>query len=247
MDAPFQGQQPFQAAFFYYHPDPNSDNRHHGQFTPHPQALPFQQQQQMPAAAAQTVLFAAASYEQRPGSAHQQAPAFPSMYSPSLMTPAQSPRPAVHHKPTMMLQLSHQQHAQHQQQQLDQGILTLDTDCYMPSTPPLSTSSSTVSSPPNSCDYVLPTPVHADFTEHFIALDGVKAGCEGGVINENLAGENFWLASPPMTPGESCPIAFLPHWGWWERMSLALGRTKSRVGRGEPCRIHLWPPDFWED
>lgn len=192
MDAPFQNQQhqPFQAAFFYYHPDPNSDNRHHGQFTPHPQALPFQQPQQMPAAAAQTVLFASA-YEQRPGSAPGQQ-AFPSMYSTPLMTPAQSPRAAMH-KPAMLLQLP-------QQQQPQEVTLTLDTDCYMPSTPPLSTSSSTVSSPPSSCDYVLPTPVHADFAEHFISLEGVKAGCEGEVINENLAGGDFWLASPPMSP-----------------------------------------------
>jgi C2H2 transcription facotor len=214
MEAPYQAQHaaPFvgQAAFFYYHPDPNSDNRHHGQFTPHPQALPFQQQsqqqqqQQMPSAAAQTVLFAT-SYDQRPGSApgQQAPPAFPSMYSAPLMTPAQSPRPAVHNKPTMMLQLQQQP----PQQQHDYGtvpaMLALDTDCYMPSTPPLSTSSSTVSSPPSSCDYVLPTPVHAEFAEHFVAsLEGVKAGCEGEVINENLAGGDFWLASPPMTPGE---------------------------------------------
>jgi hypothetical protein len=228
MDAPFASQQPFQAAFFYYHPDPNSDNRHHGQFTPHPQALPFQQQPQMPAAAAQTVLFAAASYEQRPGSAQQQqAPAFPSMYSPPLMTPAQSPRAAVHNKPTMMLQLAQQQ----PQQQLDQqAMLTLDTDCYMPSTPPLSTSSSTVSSPPSSCDYVLPTPVHADFNEHFIALEGVKAGCEGGVINENLAGGDFWLASPPMTPGEFNPLLFfLFAVGWSDGRWLWV--AQGRVGR----------------
>jgi hypothetical protein len=199
MEAPFPGQQPFQAAFFYYHPDPNSDNRHHGQFTPHPQALPFQQQAQMPTAAAQTVLFAASYEQQRPDSApgQQQPSAFPSMYSPPLMTPAHSPRPAVH-KPTMLQ--FHQQ--QQQQAQQHEQMLSLDTDCYMPSTPPLSTSSSTVSSPPSSCDYVLPTPVHADFAEHFVALEGVKAGCEGEVINENLAGENFWLASPPMTPGE---------------------------------------------
>jgi hypothetical protein len=75
-------------------------------------------------------------------------------------------------------------------------LLTLDTDCHMPSTPALSASSSTVSSPPSSYE-MMPTPTNLSF-----ALEGVKAGCEGDVLSENLAGGDFFrLASPPMSPG----------------------------------------------
>jgi C2H2 transcription facotor len=66
----------------------------------------------------------------------------------------------------------------------------------MPQTPALSQSASTVNSPPSSCD-ILPTPTNLSF-----ALEGVKAGCEGDVLSENLAGGDFFrLASPPMSPG----------------------------------------------
>jgi hypothetical protein len=78
--------------------------------------------------------------------------------------------------------------------------LTLDTDCLVPSTPPLSTcgTGSAVSSPPSSCD-VLPTPIYGSFN-----LDCVKPGCEEDVMAEILAGED-WSAhadSPTMKPGK---------------------------------------------
>jgi hypothetical protein len=97
------------------------------------------------------------------------------------MTPAQSPQPIVQ-KPVIMIQDN-------------SALLTLDTDCHMPSTPALSASSSTVSSPPSSYE-MMPTPTNLSF-----ALEGVKAGCEGDVLSENLAGGDFFrLASPPMSP-----------------------------------------------
>jgi hypothetical protein len=106
------------------------------------------------------------------------------------MTPAQSPQQIVQ-KPVLMMH----DHVP--------TMLSLDTDCYMPATPALSTSASTVSSPPSSCD-IMPTPTNLSF-----ALEGVKAGCEGEVLSENLAGGDFFrLASPPMSPGKSTILCY---------------------------------------
>lgn len=175
---PFVGQ-----AFFYYQPTPNSETRHHGQFTPHPvQPVQYHAPHMQPMQA-QSMPVYGQQYEQRPlsaGSQHyQQMP----VYSPQpLMTPAQSPQQVVQ-KPAMLMQEN------------SPALLTLDTDCYMPSTPALSQSASTVNSPPSSCD-IMPTPTNLSF-----ALEGVKAGCEGDVLSENLAGGDFFrLASPPMSP-----------------------------------------------
>lgn len=82
----------------------------------------------------------------------------------------------------------------------------MEPDCseadmyYYPATPPLSASGSVISSP-STCD-VLPTPMNATFfgLEKF---EGVKAGCEGEVQSENLAGDEWArCGSPPMTPGK---------------------------------------------
>lgn len=191
MDGPYAPQHtPFVGqAFFYYQPTPNSETRHHGQFTPHPvQPMQYQHQhmQPMQAPQAMSVYAAQQQYEQRPLSAgaQQQYHQMP-VYSPQpLMTPAQSPQQAVQ-KPAIVVQDN------------SPALLCLDTDCYMPSTPALSQSASTVSSPPSSYD-IMPTPTNLAF-----ALEGVKAGCEGDVLSENLAGGDFFrLASPPMSPGK---------------------------------------------
>lgn len=69
---------------------------------------------------------------------------------------------------------------------------------YYPSTPPLSASGSSISSPSN-CD-VLPTPMNTMFFG-FEGYEGVKDGCQGEVQTENLAGGEWArCGSPPMTP-----------------------------------------------
>jgi C2H2 transcription facotor len=191
MDGPYVAQHtPFVGqAFFYYQPTPNSETRHHGQFTPHPvqpMQYPAQHMQAMQAPQAIPVYAAQQQYEQRPVSAGaQQQYQQMQVYSPQqMMTPAQSPQQIVQ-KPVIIVQEN------------STALLTLDTDCYMPSTPALSQSASTVNSPPSSCD-ILPTPTTLGFP-----LEGVKAGCEGDVLSENLAGGDFFrLASPPMSPGK---------------------------------------------
>lgn len=86
--------------------------------------------------------------------------------------------------------------------------LTLDTECgapdvhIYPSTPPLSVSGSSVSSPPSSCG-LLPTPVAGPFFA-LENIEGVKEGCEGDVQSEILAGGEWTrCCSPPLTPGTS--------------------------------------------
>ena len=103
-----------------------------------------------------------------------------------------SPRP-LQQKPAFLYQFDGQQ-------------LSIDTECntpdvyVYPSTPPLSVSGSSASSPPSTCG-MLPTPV----TGAYMGLDnieGVKEGCEGDVQSEILAGGDWTRScSPPLTPG----------------------------------------------
>jgi hypothetical protein len=104
-----------------------------------------------------------------------------------LMTPVQSPQP-MYQKPTILVQ------------QESPYLFSLDTDCYAPSTPPLSTSGSAVSSPPSSAE-ILPTPVTNTFYGQ-PGLEMMKGDRGEEVYSEILAGENWnHTASPPMTPG----------------------------------------------
>ena len=158
-------QQPFhgQAPFFYYHPDPNSETRHHGQFTPHPHGHQYQQHMQpMQQQAPEPVPI----YAPQPYHGHIQCPqpqySMPPYAPQALLTPVQSPRSNIQ-KPAVMVQ------------QDSPYMLSLDTDCYMPATPPLSASGSAVSSPPSTCE-ILPTPVNANFMQFYGSntLEGVK-------------------------------------------------------------------------
>ncbi|KAI9371002.1 hypothetical protein BJX61DRAFT_544067 [Aspergillus egyptiacus] len=107
------------------------------------------------------------------------------------MTPIASPQPS-NFKATLAVQGS-------------PGLMPLDTrfmgnDYYaFPTTPPLSTSGSSVSSPPSSTG-----PLHTPVNESFFAFDkveGVKEGCEGDVHAEILANIDWQRsASPAMTP-----------------------------------------------
>jgi hypothetical protein len=179
------GQQPF----FYYNPDPQADSRQQGHFTPQPHGLSYQpQHMQQPQ---QMVMYAPNNYE-RPQSASPHAHYVQlNQYQQPLMTPVHSPQP-MYQKPQIVLQ-----------PQESPYLFPLDTDCYAPSTPPLSTSGSAVSSPPSTAE-ILPTPVYNSFQGH--CMD-VKAAGEQD-FSEMLAHDNWDAASPPMTPGTSDFIFF---------------------------------------
>lgn len=108
------------------------------------------------------------------------------------LTPMASPQPS-HLKPTIVVQ------------QDSPALMPLDTrfvssDFYgFPSTPPLSTPGSTISSPPSSSG-VLHTPVSGSFFP-LDKVEGVKEGCENEVHSEILANTDWSRSdSPPLTP-----------------------------------------------
>ncbi|GKT75645.1 zinc finger protein msn2 4 [Colletotrichum tofieldiae] len=96
------------------------------------------------------------------------------------MTPMASPQPMAH-KPAIMLETE-----------------ICDDNLYFPSTPPLSTCGSAISSPNNSCE-LLQTPMNPMFSglDGFDGLDGFKETLE---VPENLAVDWNSCGSPPMTP-----------------------------------------------
>lgn len=175
--------QAMQSPFFYYNPDPQGENntRQHGHFTPHPSGQSTFQPQNM--------------FYQRPTSACSQLAYPQTSYANQMLTPVASPQP-MYQKPTILIQ-PHESPFLH----------PLDTDySFAPATPPLSSSGSTVSSPPSACD-ILPTPLFDFFPSE--AIEGVKQGCEGEVFSEILSAGHEWRsASPPMTPGKSCPTRY---------------------------------------
>lgn len=167
------------APFFHYSPESSHDNRQQGYFHSH-SGLPHQ----MGVFPVVPTLPSTPIYS-RPGSSSSQPPMHPKSYPavlgmPATLTPMASPQP-ISHKPAMIAL----------QTDLSEG-----TGPYYPSTPPLSSSGSVISSP-GSCD-MLQTPLNPMFS----GLDG-KAVCE---IDGQL--ETFpqldWssCASPPMTPGK---------------------------------------------
>ncbi|KAJ5225493.1 hypothetical protein N7468_006718 [Penicillium chermesinum] len=107
------------------------------------------------------------------------------------MTPIASPQPSQMKAGLMV-------------QQGSPSLMPLDTrflshDMYFPSTPPLSASGSTISSPP-SASGALHTPINDSFFA-FEKVEGVKEGCETDVHTELLATQDWTRAdSPPMTP-----------------------------------------------
>ncbi|RAK82525.1 putative C2H2 transcription factor (Seb1) [Aspergillus fijiensis CBS 313.89] len=116
------------------------------------------------------------------------------------MTPIASPQPS-HLKPTIVVQ------------QGSPALMPLDTrfvgnDFYaFPSTPPLSTAGSSISSPPSSIGS-LHTPINESFFA-FEKVEGVKEGCESDVHAEILANADWTRSdSPPMTPVFIHPPAY---------------------------------------
>lgn len=200
-NAVHQPQASGQSPFFYYNPDPHPEHRQHGHFSPHPSGVANNYQlQQFPQQAYrhQEVMMQAPPHVlySRPSSSDSQfyvQPKTPFSMQ-STVTPMASPRP-LPQKSTFL--------GQHNGTQL-----SLNTECdgpdvyFYPSTPPLSTSGSAISSPPSTCG-VLPTPVHGLFFG-LENIEGVKEGCESEVQSEILAGADFTCCgSPPLTPGMS--------------------------------------------
>lgn len=182
--------------FAYYHTDSSQSTQ--GQFTSHPSEMqPFygQMQPYPPTSQPQHCM----PEQQQPiyttqpmMNMHQMATAN-AFRGAMNMTPVASPQPS-HLKPAIIVQ------------QGSPAMMPIDTrfvgaDLYaFPSTPPLSTSGSSISSPPSSNE-VLHTPVETYFP--FEKVEGVKEGCEGDVHTEILANRDWTRAeSPPMTPGK---------------------------------------------
>ncbi|WEW59536.1 hypothetical protein PRK78_005010 [Emydomyces testavorans] len=183
-----------QPSFFYYNPDPDAHPGQHGYFSTHPAEMhpannqsifPHDQycpQQQSQISEQHHVLH-------QPGPMQPIAPRT-FLNDEAMLSPTASPQP-LHIKPSILLHGS-------------SGLLSVDTNCMadlhtFPSTPPLSTSGSTVSSPPSSCG-MLQTPVNGSFYR-FEGMEGVKEGCEGDVKSEILASGDWARSnSPPLTP-----------------------------------------------
>ncbi|KAL4893856.1 hypothetical protein BDV59DRAFT_177332 [Aspergillus ambiguus] len=181
-----------QPSFAYY---PSADSQRPQHFTSHPsdmqpyygQMQHFQVQQQPPCLPDKQPIYTT----QPVMNMHQMATtnAFRGAMN---MTPIASPQPSQL-KPTIVVQ------------QGSPALMPLDTrfvsnDYYaFPSTPPLSTSGSSVSSPP-STGGTLQTPLTDSFFT-FEKVEGVKEGCEGDVHAEILANADWSRSdSPPMTP-----------------------------------------------
>ncbi|KAF7549401.1 hypothetical protein G7Z17_g6421 [Cylindrodendrum hubeiense] len=160
-----------QAPFYYYSPESKNEVRQHGHFSPQQPMQPMQQQQIM---YPMVPTLPSTPVYSRPNSANSRPP---TLYSngPAVMTPTASPQP-MSHKSAMMLEHEMYEHS------------------YFPSTPPLSTSGSTIGSP-NSCE-VLQTPINPMFSG-LDGFDGIKESfepVEASVLDWSSCG------SPPMTP-----------------------------------------------
>ena len=184
--------QQHQPSWFVYQPANDSHHRQHGHFMPSPSEqqvynAPMQYQHGAPYQQ---------PYMHHPVPNHQQSmhpkPAF---HGHMAMTPVASPRPR-HLKPSMAFK------------QDPSALQPLDTNMYgmrcsySPSTPPLSTSGSTISSPPSSSMH-LPTPVEGPCFG-FQSYEVVKGGHEADLYAESFANADWNRSnSPPMTPGKS--------------------------------------------
>lgn len=173
-----------QSPFFYYNPEPNTDNRQHGHFTPQPKQDGAQAHQLQQQWFHQHMMY----YGQAP-MMYPQLPSSGSSVHNQPVLAMSTPRPALQ-KPAFLYQYEGQQ-------------LALDTSCgtqglpMYPPTPALSSSGSAASSPPSTCG-ILPTPT----TGSCMGLEGVKEGCHGDVSSEILAGGDFTRSgSPVLTPG----------------------------------------------
>lgn len=168
---------------YAYYPDSTSQpSQQQGHYAAHPE-MPWYGQAQQPIYSAQPMM-----------NMHQMATTNAFRGAAMNMTPIASPQPSQL-KPGLMVQ------------QGSPALMPLDTrflgshDVYFPSTPPLSASCSTISSPPSAAG-TLHTPINDSFFG-FEKVEGVKEGCETDVHTELLATQDWTRAdSPPMTPGK---------------------------------------------
>ncbi|KAJ5633662.1 C2H2 finger domain transcription factor sebA [Penicillium herquei] len=169
---------------FAYYPD---STQQQGHYTSQPSDMWYAQSQFQNRAAEQQI------YQAQPMmNMHQMATTNAFRGATMNMTPIASPQPS-HMKPSIIVQ------------QGSPVLMPLDTrflshEMYaFPSTPPLSSSGSTISSPP-SANGTLHTPINDSFFG-FEKVEGVKEGCETDVHTELLANHDWSRAdSPPMTP-----------------------------------------------
>ncbi|XXG93915.1 hypothetical protein Hte_000165 [Hypoxylon texense] len=186
MDPTMMSSQMGPTPFFYYTPDPNPENRHHGHFSQKQPGFQPMPQQMFPIV---PTLPSTPIYS-RPNSSCSQQPIPTKVFNtvPSNATPMASPQ-ATQRGGILV---------QSQPSKLMLETELCDNDgFYYPATPPLSTSGSSMGSPCNTND-MLATPLNPMFS----GLDGcemVKPEVE--TIPENL--ENLdWAncGSPPLTP-----------------------------------------------
>ncbi|KAI5465872.1 hypothetical protein BGZ63DRAFT_116407 [Mariannaea sp. PMI_226] len=155
-----------QPAFYYYNSDSKNEVRQH--FGPQ-QAVRQQMMFPMVPTLPSTPVYS------RPGSASSHPP---TLYSngPAVVTPTASPQPIALNKSAMMLETEFYENS------------------YFPSTPPLSTSGSSIGSP-NTCE-ILQTPMNPMFS----GLDGVDGLKDGLELVETSVLDWSSCGSPPMTP-----------------------------------------------
>ncbi|ROW01542.1 hypothetical protein VSDG_02116 [Cytospora chrysosperma] len=194
-------QQAMAPAFFYYNPDPNPENRHHGHFIPHPQPQahhPYAQHMQQPmqmfpqvpvlpsTPLPSTPVFSRPSSScSQPPMPHQQAKHSFTSAPQQVLTPQASPV-RMHqplHRPTIVLDMDKFDPADHM--------------CY-PQTPPLSSAGSVMGSP-GSCD-MLATPLNPMFSGLENTPMCIKEEVDALPIEQFPALDWDSCASPPMTP-----------------------------------------------
>lgn len=164
-------------AFLFYNPNPSPESRQHGRFMPQqfPAFQPPMNMLPVVAPLPSTPIYP------RPGSSSSK-PLSGTPMAPQTVTPVASPMP-VSHKPTIVLDTE----------------LSESDGFYSPSTPPLSSSASVISSP-GSCD-MLQTPLNPMFS----GLEGKESGDVEGEFEKFPSLDWSACASPPLTPGR------LPH------------------------------------
>ncbi|DAA75983.1 TPA_exp: putative C2H2 transcription factor (Seb1) [Trichophyton benhamiae CBS 112371] len=189
--------QQAQPSFYYYNPEPESRHGQHAFFTPHPNEYAQNQMMMVQPQMPQQFTQMQPQMHLHPSDQHNGAQFRTLGAKDYLSTPnaANSPSPSpqpMHIKPSVFLHGS-------------PALLSLDTNCGwadangFPSTPPLSTSGSSISSPPSSCG-MTNTPVGGD-SFRMEGIEGVKEGCETDVELELLANSHWHRsASPEMTP-----------------------------------------------
>lgn len=186
MEAPYTPSME-QQSFLFYNPGPHPQGPH-GHYTPHPHQQPYHPpvhfHPEMMKPVSQQMHFHQPSMPHH-AMAHQAFAFHHGAYPSQMLTPVASPQP-VYPKPSIIIetQTPHYYHPE-----TDSG----------PSTPPLSSSNSSVGSPTPSS--ALPTP--ANERENYGFPNGMMMGFRQGCERESLTllGNCDGMASPPLRPG----------------------------------------------